>query len=135
MIERKLAVEERGITIEQLEAIYEEIENRCSKEQWKDNKDNLLTPDKVNIYDIKDKVIKGERTLSKQCSFVESIATEDQKPLWFVSHSWSGSVKSMINCLKKHRTDRNLPDNTPYWICVSCIHINSPLINIIDLVM
>ena len=134
MVERKLAVEERGITIEQLEVIYKEIENRCRVEQWKDKDNNLLTPDKVNIYDIKDKVIK-KLTKSDQCSFVESIATEDQKPLWFVSHTWSGSVKSMINCLKKHRTDRKLPDNTPYWICVSCIHLNSPFINIIDLVM
>jgi hypothetical protein len=121
LVEKKLAVEERGITIEQLETIYQEIENRCVIENWKDQDNNVLTPDKVNIYHIKDKVIM-KRTDSDKCSYVESIATKDQKPVWFVSHCWAGSVKSMINCLKKHRKDRRLPDHTPYWICVSTIY-------------
>jgi transcriptional regulator NrdR family protein len=118
LVEKELAVEERGITIEQLETIYQEIEKRT----WKDKDNNVLTPDKVNIYDIKDEVIK-KLTESDQCSYVEFIATKDQKPVWFVSHSWSGTVKSMINCLKKHRKDRKLPDHTPYWICVSIVYI------------
>ena len=122
MVEKSLAVEERGITIEQLETIYQEIVNRCEIESWKDKNNNVLTPDKVNIYDIKDKVIM-KRTDSDKCSYVEFIATENQKPVWFVSHSWTGTVKSMINCLKKHRKDRKLPDHTPYWICVSTIYI------------
>lgn len=122
MVEKNLAVEERGITIEQLETIYQEIKNRCKIEELKDKDNNVLTPEEVNIYHIKDKVIK-KLTESDECSYVEFIATENQKPVWFVSHSWAGTVKSMINCLKKHRKDRKLPDHTPYWICVSTIYI------------
>ena len=63
-------VEYRGITINQLLFLYDEIKIRCVKENWKDYKGNLLTPEKVNLYDIKETIIKF-RTAKYQCSYVE----------------------------------------------------------------
>jgi len=46
-------VEHRGITINQLLFIQDEIKARCVLEGWKDKDGNLLTPERVNLYDIK----------------------------------------------------------------------------------
>ena len=71
-------VEHRGISLRQLESLYEEVVLRCVKEAWTNFKGDLLTPDKVTLYDIKEKIIKS-RTAEMQCSYVELIATKAQK--------------------------------------------------------
>ena len=54
-------VEYRGITINQLQFIYDEIEARCTVEGWKDELTmKLLTPAEVNLYHIKEKIIKAK---------------------------------------------------------------------------
>ena len=111
-------VEHRGITINQLLFIQEEIKARCVLEGWRDIDGNLLTPERVNLYDIKYKIIM-DRTSALQCSYVELVAIADQIPEWFVSHWWGESVFAFIKCLKRHAKDRGLSWDTPYWICVS----------------
>lgn len=112
-------VEHRGISLRQLESLYEEVVLRCVKEAWTNSKGDLLTPDKVNLYDIKDKIIKS-RTAEMLCSYVELIATKAQIPKWFVSHWWGEPIIAMIMCLRQHVKDRGLsPEDSFYWICVS----------------
>jgi hypothetical protein len=78
----------------------------------------LLTPAEVNLYHIKEKIIKM-RTAALQCSYVELVAIADQFPEWFVSHWWGEPVFAFIKCLIRHAKDRGLSWDTPYWICVS----------------
>jgi hypothetical protein len=107
-------VEHRGITINQLLFIQDEIKARCVLEGWKDKDGNLLTPERVNLYDIKYKIIMN-RTSALQCSYVELVAIAE----WFVSHWWGESVFAFIKCLIRHAKDHGLSWDTPYWICVS----------------
>ena len=112
-------VEHRGITINQLKFIYDEIEARCVVEGWRDDLTmKLLTPAEVNLYHIKEKIIKL-RTSALQCSYVELVAIGEQIAEWFVSHWWGEPVFAFIKCLIRHAKDRRLSWNTPYWICVS----------------
>ena len=114
-------VELRGISIKQLKAVYAEIEARCVVEGWMSYDGQLLTPEKCNLYDIKDRII-IKRTESKQCSYVELIATGPQKPTRFVSHWWGEPVIAMIRCLEQHCEDLKLSEETTYyWICVSTV--------------
>jgi len=92
-------VEYRGITINQLQFIYDEIEARCVVEGWRDKDGNLLTPERVNLYDIKYKIIM-DRTSALQCSYVELVAIGKQIAKWFVSHWWGEPLLSFIKCLK-----------------------------------
>jgi len=111
--------EHRGISIKQLKFIYAEIEDRCKREGWNNKNEGPLTPDKVCLYDVNNYIIK-ERTLEKQCSYVELIAKGPQKPTWFVSHWWGEPVIAMIRCLEQHCKDHKLSEETTYyWICVS----------------
>ena len=111
-------VEHRGITINQLLFIQDEIKARCVLEGWTDKDGNLLTPERVNLYDIKYRIIIAG-TAQYKCSYVELVATGDQIPSWFVSHWWGETVFAMIKCLIRHAKDRGLSWDTPYWICVS----------------
>ena len=112
-------VELRGISIKQLRAVYAEIEARCEVEGWRSFDGLLLTPEQCNLYDIKDRIIM-KRTESQQCSYVELIATGEQKPTRFVSHLWDEPVISMIRCLDQHCKDHEKSEETTYyWICVS----------------
>ena len=117
-------VELRGMSIKQLRAVYAEIGARCVVEGWIDKDGQLLTPEKCNLYDIKDRIIM-KRTESKKCSYVELIATGPQKPTRFLSHWWGESVISMIRCLEQHCIDHGLSEKTSYyWICVSTEQCN-----------
>ena len=112
-------VEHRGISLRQLESLYEEVVLRCIKEAWTNSNGELLTPEKVNLYDIKERIIK-KRTATQQSSYVELIATKAQIPKWFVSHWWGEPIIAMIMCLRQHVKYRGLsPEDTFYWICVS----------------
>lgn len=114
-------VEHRGISLRQLETLYEEVVLRCVKEAWTNFKREKLTPEKVNLYDIKEKIImpRTEKIIRK-CSYVELIANKAQIPKWFVSHWWGEPIIAMIMCLRQHAKDRGLsPEESFYWICVS----------------
>ena len=61
-------VELRGISIQQLMGVYAEIKARCVVEGWTDKDGQLLTPEKCNLYVIKDRLIM-KRTENKKCSY------------------------------------------------------------------
>lgn len=112
-------VENRGISVKQLKQVLKEIKARCEVEEWKNYKDEILTPEIVTLYDIKEKIIIAT-SKEKQCSYVERIATGPQKPTKVMSHWWGDRVCSMIYCLDQYIKDRELSeDNTFFWICVS----------------
>ena len=114
-------VELRGMSIKQLRTVYAEIGARCVVEGWIDKDGQLLTPEKCNLYDIKDRIIM-KRTENKKCSYVELIATGPQKPTRFLSHWWGEPVIAMIRCLEQHCIDHGLSEKTSYyWICVSTV--------------
>jgi hypothetical protein len=117
-------VELRGISIKQLKTIYAEIEARCVVEAWTDFLGQLLTPEHCNLYDIHKRIIMN-RTYRKQCSYIELIATEPQKPTRYVSYWWGLSVISMIRCLEQHCSDHRPSEETSYyWIDVSSCYLH-----------
>lgn len=108
--------EARAITLLQLRQVFKHIERRCVTEQWVDRLGNLLTPDKVTLYDTATHVIKPA-TLTRQCSLVELMATGPQRPAWFVSHWWGEPVGCFLRCLEQHAADHGLDSHTAYWVC------------------
>jgi len=52
-----------------------------------------------------------------QSSFVDLVAADKQKPLWFVSHWWGTSFRETIALLNWHARCRELPTDATYWIC------------------
>ena len=80
--------EERGVTIWQLRAHYNEIENRCERDGWRSSWNNEpLVAESVNLYDTMALLVKPV-TEQRLCSFVELVATAAQPPRWFCSHWW-----------------------------------------------
>ena len=80
--------EERGATIWQLRAHYNEIENRCERDGWRSSWNNEpLVAESVNLYDTMALLVKPV-TEQRLCSFVELVATAAQPPRWFCSHWW-----------------------------------------------
>ena len=109
-------VEERGITLHQLHAVWRHIERRCERERWVSFAGELLTPGTVTLYDACRYVIKPA-TAERQCSLVELMASGPQPPRWFVSHWWGEEICDFIACLEQHAADHCLDFHTPYWVC------------------
>jgi hypothetical protein len=105
--------ENRGITIKQLEFVVEEMEALFNNGKWK--KESV---DKVTINDIFHSIIKKRTELTK-VSYVERVASIEQRPSWCVTFIWNQSVKGMIDILRQHSKDRDLKDTDSYWINVS----------------
>jgi hypothetical protein len=109
--------EERAITLRQLRAVCAHIQRRCVAERWTNREGNLLKPEEVDLYTTTRYVIKPA-TLKRKCSYVELVASGPQKPKWFVSHWWGGSVMLFLRCLEQHAADHHLDhDDTAYWVC------------------
>jgi hypothetical protein len=109
----------RGITIHQLRNVCQEIKLRCVEEKWERSFDGIRTclqPDEVNLYDLNINFIIPQTTDSK-CSYIELVASGPQPPQWFVSHWWGEPVFDFVACIEKHAFDRNLDENTSYWVC------------------
>ncbi len=102
--------ENRGITVNQLLFVVQEMEVLY-------NQDELLI-DKVTINDIFDKIIKP-RTKEKKVSYVEIVASKEQRPSWCVCFIWAQPFKDMVDILLKHSKDRDMRDSDSYWINVS----------------
>jgi len=112
----------RGITLKQLLQLKSHIEQRCVREEWVDRAErsptynHKLEPHKMNLYQVVDWVLLPA-TKARECSYVELVACEAQKPRWFVSHWWGETLFAFILCLKAHCRDRSLTKLDPYWIC------------------
>jgi len=79
--------------------------------------------DKVTINDIFHPIIK-KRTEFSKVSYVERVASIEQRPRWCVTFIWDQSVKGMIDILRQHSKDRDLKDTDSYWINVSLFLLN-----------
>lgn len=127
-----MPAELRGITYRQLSAILVNIQRRCVQEKWIGRDGNLLTPDKVTLYDVSKYIIIPYTETSK-ASFVETLPSTagTQRPQLYVSHM-SGEpfchiiscIEQMIEDFKVNRTDTDddrrgggMTEDTPMWIC------------------
>jgi len=126
-----MPVELRGITLRQLRAIIANMKRRCVKEKWTDWNGNLLTPDKVTLYDVNKYIIKPY-TEKSEASFVETLPSTagTQPPRFFVSHWWGETLYHTMDCLEQmiedfemncNEDDDNkgggMTEDTPIWIC------------------
>jgi hypothetical protein len=122
-------------TLRQLLTIEANVERRCEKEEWKDWKGTLLTPEKVNMYDVNKYIIKPYTKESKS-SFVETLPSTagTQPPRFFVSHTWGETFFHTMDCIEQMVRDFSLnetnflylqhdrkgggmTEDTPIWIC------------------
>lgn len=110
--------ENRGITIKQLLFVVQEMEVLYNQEKEFWMKNGRKSFDKITIYDSYDKIIKP-RTEKKKVSYVEIVASEEQRPMWCVCFIWSQPLKDMVDILLKHSKDRDMRDSDSYWINVS----------------
>jgi len=92
-------VEMRGITLQQLEDLLTEVEDNVT---FQHIMENIIIP----------------RTKEKQCSYIETIATREQKTTWCVVFSLDQSFKDIVTVLKQHSKDRQLKSNDYYWMHV-----------------
>lgn len=106
--------ENRGITIKQLEFVVEEMEALFNDGKF----EGKGSVDKLTIFDIFHSIIK-KRTEFTKVSYVERVASIEQRPSWCVTFMWNQSVKGMIDILRQHSKDRDLKDTGSYWINVS----------------
>ena len=120
--------EMRAIRLVQLLAIKKHVERRCAAEGWLDYQGTPLAPERASLYEVCRHVIKPA-TLEKQTSYVELIATEPQKPIWFVSHWWGEAIFEFVWCIDQHSKDHTKKDQwgtvinkeavetCGYWVC------------------
>jgi hypothetical protein len=110
--------ENRAMLLSQLRTVLMHIKRRCESETWKDSEDNRLNANQANHYDVAAYITKPA-TRARRCSYVELIASQAQRPNWFVSHAWCEPVSKFLACLDQHARDRSLDlSSTAYWICV-----------------
>lgn len=108
--------ENRGMTIKQLLFVVDEMKVLYNQDELLMEKRKSF--DEVVIYDIFDKIIKP-RTKEKKVSYVEIVASEEQRPSWCVCFIWAQPLKDMVDILLKHSKDRDMKDSDSYWINVS----------------
>jgi len=111
--------ENRGITIKQLEIVVEEMEALFKAGEYYEK---TKTVDEVSISDIYTSIIK-KRTESLKISYVERVASKEQRPSWCVCFIWYQPIKGMLDILRQHSKDRDLSDSDSYWINVSQISL------------
>ena len=111
-------VEMRGITIQQLQEIFDEVEIMCENQQLRSITNELLTIDNITIDQFKKEIILNQ-TKNRKCSYVELKARSEQKTTWCVVYRPSQSFKEIFTVLKQHSIDRKLDLTDSYWIHVS----------------
>ena len=104
-------VEMRGITIQQLQDIFDDVKKLCENEL------KLLSIDDITIDQFKEKLIL-DQTKIRKCSYVELKAICEQKTTWCVVYRPSQSFKEIFTVLKQHSIDRELDPTDSYWIHV-----------------
>jgi len=127
----EVQVEDRGITLRQLRAVWANIVRRCEDERWMDDEGNLLTPETVTFYDANKYIIKPFTVGSKN-AFVSCLpSTAGTQPPRFVASCWFGeTMANFISCIEQLVRDfgSNMYDeddqrgggmtaDTPIWVC------------------
>lgn len=116
-------VEHRGILPRQLQRLLDFMQSRCDEDgsirDFYDPRDGSpLSLRSINLYSVTALIIRP-MTKSQTCSFVEAVAevAEHQRPSWFISHWWGEPVAHFVRCVLHHRSIRQLPEATAYWVC------------------
>ena len=113
-------VEERAITLKQLQLVIRHIDRRFALEGWHNPEDgSLLRLATLTLYDVSAYIIRPA-TMPHRCSFVEflSVSGAPQRPDFVVSHWWGDSVRDVLSCLTQHARDYQFDlKSTAYWIC------------------
>ena len=114
-------VEMRGITLQQLEDLLTEVEDKCERREMtyrtSDAEKSLLVKD-VTFHHIRENIIIPRTKENKKYSYIETIATSEQKTTWCVVVSLDQSFKDIVTVLKQHSKDRQLKSNDYYWMHV-----------------
>jgi hypothetical protein len=110
-------VEMRGVTLQQLEGLLAEIEAKCKNREMTSDTEELLLVDDVTFHHIRENII-IPRTKEKQWSYIETIATSEQKTTWCVVFGFGQSFKDIVTVLKQHSKDRQLKSTDCYWMHV-----------------
>ena len=105
--------ERRAITINQLYDVWDKVTD------WSDKDIRWPTAEVANLYNLCELLIKPE-TSTLGCSYVETVATGEQVPVWFVSHWWGEPVQAFVACVGQHAIDHGLCPGTPYWVRICC---------------
>ncbi|CAE8740856.1 unnamed protein product [Polarella glacialis] len=91
----------RGITLAQLRTFVQDLLGTCGDDaDWVVARDHFIRP----------------RTSTRQCSYVELCAEEDQPAQYYLSQAYDTKVKDTMAAVEWHAEARELPDSTPYWI-------------------
>lgn len=125
------SVESRGISLQELQWLVQDMEQVCLAEQWKSvETGKVLQPQEVSMYDLVGHYV-FPRTKAHSCSYIEQAFGTHcnaqglrRPPQWFVSHSWSDSVMDLIHCIKQHAADRHTadPGSAMYWVCAFAVN-------------
>mmetsp|Transcript_118865 Transcript_118865/g.337006 ORF Transcript_118865/g.337006 Transcript_118865/m.337006 type:complete len:699 (+) Transcript_118865:101-2197(+) len=115
----------RAMSVKQLQDVVCHLQRRCETEGWYNftkfgTRGELLKFDTINLYSTTDWLLKPS-TKARRCSYVEYVASKEQKPNWFVSHWWGEPVKIFVACILQHAKDRELRGvdilTRLYWVC------------------
>jgi len=112
--------EERAITFPLLQKVVRFAEERCHR--WRDpappgtteTSGQKLHIDMMNMYHLFHWLIKPA-TKEKECSLVELLSNERQRPAWFVINWWGNLLVDMAKCVEVHLRTRRLGDSTGFW--------------------
>lgn len=110
-------VEMRGITIQQLQDIFDDVKEMCENHELLSIDNKKLSIDNITIDDFKEKLIL-DQTKIRKCSYVELKARCEQKTTWCVVYRPSQYFKEIFTILKQHSIDRELDPTDSYWIHV-----------------
>lgn len=122
----------RGITAEQLDAIYHFAEWKCSC--WHETSRHSgrcgepLTIETLNFHNLNEWVILPATAkpvgADEDCAFAELLSMVEQPPDWYVMHSWGESLQAFRALIKEHTALRktgnvgtSVEKPTVYWFC------------------
>ena len=82
------------------------MDERCVKEKCTNSKGELLTPDKVTLYDMNKYIIKPFTAKNiKLCVSSLPSTTGQQPPRFVIYHQWGETVNKFIECLEQASVD------------------------------
>jgi len=112
-----LKFEYRAMSVNQLLALVDMINNRCHAEAWSDKDGKKLDPSEVTLYHLNHYIILPA-TKARNCSYVELVAKGSQPADWFVSHWWGEPVVHFVECVYQHAVDHCYSfSDKYYWVC------------------
>jgi len=111
-------VEQRAMTLLELQAVRSVIISSCVKDKWKSCKTgHQLRPEDVNLYDLNTELV-NPITKKRNCSFKELFQSGGSNPTFYTSHWWGDSVLDFVRCCEYHAGMNGLEaSKVKYWVC------------------